>query len=208
MKLTPKGRSKTGQFRNKRFGFKERVRRMIDCGPDDDVLDLFAGDGMMYRHCWERAKRGATVDVDDKCVRLAAMERPGWSVFKVDAIKALRGGIWVDRRFSVIDVDCFGAPWPFIEAMFSCGRNLSNDCRMVLTDHYMAKRNIASEEKTLGFRKPGTPEDYLRKVDEMLKRTVVSQGWNYDRSLYRDGSSVQHLILLTRSHKGGGPDNA
>lgn len=171
---------------------------MVPCGPSDDVFDMFAGDGLMYRSCWSSAGRGATCDLEESCCAVAAKERPAWTVLKVNVERALRFGLWKDRAFSIIDIDCYGSPWKFFAAMFARRRELADPCTIVLTDHYMWGRNLSHEDKTLGFRKPGTPDDYLKCLDGLLNKTVVAQGWRYDRKLYREARSVAHLITLRR----------
>lgn len=199
MPSTPKGRNEKGQFRNKHASFKVAVRRLVPCGPSDDVLDVFAGDGLMFRHCWRHAGRGATCDLETNCVERAVPERPFWTVLEINAEKALRAGLWRERPFSIVDLDCYGSPWRFLAAFFSTRRALANPCRLVLTDHYMGNRNLSHEDRTLGYRKPGTPEDYLRCVDELLQKTAAAQGWSCSRKLYRDGKAVQHLVTLSRA---------
>lgn len=184
--------------RNSHAVFKAGVRRLVEVSADDDVLDLFAGDGAMYRAIWDRAGSGATLDNDDACVARAAVERDRWTVLRCDAEKALRGGAWSWRPFSVVDVDCYGSPWRFVEALFACDRRLANGCSLVLTDHYMTCRNIGGEDKALRYKKPDTPEAYLRRVDWLLGRTAGAQGWTWTRRLFRDGKAVQHLIQLRR----------
>ena len=121
--------------------------------------------------------------------------KEGWGL-----TAALRGGLWVGRAFSIVDIDCYGSPWRFLAALFCHGsRALTDPCVVVLTDNYMGNRNLSHEDLTLGFRKPGTPEDYLARVDDLLKLTVAAQGWSYDRKLYRDGKAVQHLVTLRQA---------
>lgn len=203
MVSTPKGRNQKGQYKNKHAAFKVKVRRLVPCSSDDDVFDMFAGDGVMFRRCWSFASRGATCDLEESCVRQAAIERIGWSVLQVNVERGLRAGLWKDRAFSIIDVDCYGAPWKFLANLFMYRRPLANPCWLVLTDNYMIGRNLSHEDLILGFRKPGTVEDYLRCVDKLLEKTVASQGWTCDRKLYREERCVQHLIKLTRAEASG-----
>lgn len=198
MPSTAKGRNEKGKFRNKHMAFKVKVRRLIPCGPSDDVFDMFAGDGEMFRRCWRAAGRGVTCDLEDSCLAIAAKERQTWTVLKVNVERALRAGIWKDRAFSIIDIDCYGSPWKFLANLFMNRRPLADPCWLVMTDNYMGNRNLSHEDLTLGYRKPGTPEQYLEAVDKLLEKLVVPQGWRHDRKLYRDGKCVQHLVKLSR----------
>jgi len=199
MPSTAKGRNELGKFRNKHSSFKTKVRRLIPCGPSDDVFDMFAGDGEMFRRCWRTAGRGVTCDLEDSCVNLAAQERPTWTVLKVNVERALRAALWKDRAFSIIDIDCYGSPWRFLANLFIYRRPLTDPCWLVLTDNYMSNRNLSHEDLTLCFRKPGSVDQYLRDVDKLLEKLVVPQGWRHDRKLYRDDRCVQHLVKLTRA---------
>ena len=190
-----KGRDEKGQIRNKHDAFKARVRGLIPVGASDDVLDLFAGDGLMFRRLWCRAGRGACCDKDRSCAELAARERNGWTVLRCDVDAALRAGLWRDRCFSVIDVDCYGSPWKFLAAMFSRPRELASPCTLILTDNYMSNRNISRDDYALGFRKPGTADEYLMAVDRMLAKALG--GRDYDRRLYRQAKCVQHFITIS-----------
>lgn len=152
----------------------------------------------MFAHVWRCAGSGATTDIEQSCASQAARERPAWTVLKCNVERALRGGVWKERLFSIIDVDCYGSPWRFLQGLFLHRRALADPCHLILTDHYMGNRNISHEDKTLGFRKPGTPDDYLARVDALLVKFISSQGWTYERKLYRDARAVQHLITLRR----------
>lgn len=194
MPSTPKGAK--FKSRNGHEGFKATVRRGVACGPDDDVLEVLAGDGRMFTHCWKSAGCGATMDIEISCCELAAKERTGWAVVKCNAETAMRSGIWRERAFTIVDVDCYGSPWKFVAAFFLCRRSMPDSWTLVLTDHYMLKRNLSHEDKVLGFRKPGSPEHYLDCVDRLLSR--LAHGWNSDRKTYRDGVCVQHVVTLRR----------
>ena len=198
MPSIPKGRNEKGKFLNKHLSFKAKVRRFLNCTASDDVFDMFAGDGEMYRRCYGKAKSGVTCDLEDNCIERAAMDRPRWICLQVNVEKILRAGLWRDRPFSIIDIDCFGSPWKFFAGLFKFRRSLANPCRLVLTDNYMTHRNLSHEDLVLEFRKPGSPEEYLAAVDRLMKKTVVAQGWSYDRKLYRDGTCVNHLITMSR----------
>ena len=199
MPSTPKGRNEKGKYRNKHGEFKARVRRLVPLEPDSDVLELFAGDGVLYRAVWHAAGRGATCDLEDSCVRLAARERPHWTVLKANADRVLRGGLWLDRPFDVVDIDCYGSPWKFLAAFFCRPRALPPVCHLFLTDNYMINRNLSHEDLVLGFRKPGTTDEYLAAVDRLLEKLVAPAGYRCDRKLYRQDRCVQHLVTLSRA---------
>lgn len=198
-------RSKSVMFRsrNSAEGFKAEVRRTVACGQGDDVLELFAGDGRMFAHRWNKAGAGATMDMELSCAERAARERPLWTVIKCDAETALRTGIWKTRAFTIIDVDCYGSPWKFLAALFLCRREMPDRWTLVLTDHYMIKRNLSREDKVLACQKPSTPEQYLSRVDALIARLIP--GLKAERKTYKDGMCVQHVVTLTRSPKPAEP---
>jgi hypothetical protein len=198
-------RARPTKLRNSHAAFKIAVRRLVACTANDDVFDMFAGDGAMWRACWNVARRGVTCDLDESSVAVAARERPMWTVLKVNVERALRFGVWRQRPFSIIDIDTYGSPWSYFAALFGVSRLLANPCRLVLSDHYMGHRNIAYEDLALGFRRPGTPDNYLQCVDRLLEKTVGAQGWSYERKLYRDDKAVQHVFTLSRAADGETP---
>lgn len=178
---------------------KVLVRREVAVGPEDDVLDLFAGEGAMYRAVWCRAGRGATMDLEERfCARAARERGPGWTVLLGNAERAFRGGLYRERAFSVVDIDCYGAPWKFVRALFAHARRRPR--AIVLTDNYMKHRNLSREDATLGFRKPGTVADYLAAVDRFLAATLP---YPHARRTFRRGNRAQHLVTRTEPARDG-----
>lgn len=167
---------------------------------NDDVFDVLAGDGEMYRYCWHQSGGGVCLDKIEHCTSRAAMERPGWTVIRCDAHKVLRAGAWRRRPFSIVDVDVFGSPWRWLHELFRTRREIADPCRLILTDHYAHNRNISAEDSVLGFKKPGTHKDYEKCIDRLLAKMI---GGPYerkvDRLLFSDGKAVQHLITISSS---------
>lgn len=192
-----------GQFSNKHRAFKAAVRRLVPCGPADDVLELFCGEGFMYADAWFKAGAGACMDNQTAAVDRAAWQRARWTVLQVGVEKALRFGVWRERAFSIVDIDCYGSPWKFLAQLFFRPRALAPVCHLILTDHYMAHRNISKEDATLLFRKPGSPEQYVRSVEALLEKLLPSLHYRWEHRFYRQEKMVQHVIRLERANDAG-----
>lgn len=121
---------------NGSFSLKQALRERVAqrLAPDARILEVFAGEGRIYRACWARFPCGATMDLDEQKARAAARERPTWSVYSGNAMRALRAGWMGHVPFDVVDLDCWGAPWVFLQAMILSKRAWAPKTTVLLTD--------------------------------------------------------------------------
>lgn len=122
---------------NGSFRAKERLRASVarQLGPDDRVLDMYAGGGRLYEACWSRV-RGAACDSNEVRAREAAITRPEWAVAMGDSVKLVAAGWLKAVPFRVVDIDSWGAPWSALHAWCASDRERAPVTTLFLTDGY------------------------------------------------------------------------
>lgn len=136
------------------------------------VLDVFAGEGLMWRRCWQRF-HGATLDVMAAKVRRAAKERQAWACYRGDALRALRAGWMGHVPWDVIDLDCYGSPWRFVRAWMLSPRARAERTVVILTDGY-SQRPIAIDRAIFGAGYNG--QVTTEAIREVLSRRLPEWG--------------------------------
>ncbi len=168
-------------------------------------MEGFAGPGRLWRSCW-LGFRGLTIDLDlDKATK-AAEERPGWTVYCGDTLKCLAEGIGASTRFDVVDLDCFGSPWSFLEAWMKSKRLRAPETYIVLTDGYMSRRSLSSPCKALfpdvekGQRVSTTVDLYLStaqdRIDEWASNAGLEALWVSSDGGVKGGTMATHVIKV------------
>jgi hypothetical protein len=98
------------------------------------VLETNGGAGRLFTECYAHVTRGVVLELDpDKCAILAR-QRPTWSVYEGDCLKALAAGVGSHLAFDLIDVDPYGSPFEIIDAIFSNGRAHPDVVQLVVND--------------------------------------------------------------------------
>jgi hypothetical protein len=145
---------------------KQRLRaeECRELGQDARVLEMFTGEGYLYRSLWHRW-RGLTIDMDEAKVKAASKERPMWACYKADSLRAVRGGIAASVPFDVVDMDAYGAPWKFLRAWMLSERTRADRTLIFLTDGY-SNRPINVDRALFG-------SDYEGQVTSAMVREAV-----------------------------------
>jgi hypothetical protein len=114
---------------------KQRLRAEMcrDLPADAQILEMFSGEGYLYRSIWHRW-RGVTIDLDIDKARQAAKERPRWACYRADSLRAVRGGLAAEIPFAIVDIDAYGAPWKFLRAWMLSERVRAPRTLLFLTD--------------------------------------------------------------------------
>lgn len=168
------------------------------------ILETCAGVGTMWRGCW-RAHRGAALDRDAVRARAAALVRPTWAVYAVDAEAALWHGLLAGWVFDVVDVDPYGSPWPIVRAFLARPRRRAPLTHLVVTDGYASRAFIARPDRALfdGVGGDATTRGLDRAGYDTLVRERVAVWAAADRQRVRafttswQGRMCTHLIELT-----------
>lgn len=194
--------------KKKRNSSKAKVvyrKRIADLLPSSaKVLECFAGEGHIYRMCWA-SFQGVTIDKDELSARDASRERTSWAVYQGDTRRALADGLASRTSFDVVDVDCYGEPWPFVKAFFSEHKEYPACWWLVCTDGYASQRNTAAGSKTLfggEGRLAGVGEqDYIKSGRGLVRVAAERQGLKVFAALsftknHGVGNMWSHIFLL------------
>jgi len=111
----------TRQHDHTTFAQKVRLRNRVLSwsGTAVDVLETHGGFGRVYERTWYRATRGAVIEQEADKVEHLARQRPSWSVYEGDSLKALRAGLFRSRAFDIVDIDPFGSSLDYMAEMFA-----------------------------------------------------------------------------------------
>lgn len=176
-------------------------RRVAATLPDDaQVFELFAGSGLMWRTVWSRFG-GVCVDIEADKARVAALDRSRWACYQGDSERLLRAGLGGSVRFAAVDVDCWGAPWKFLQAWFASKRARAPVTMLLLTDGYMARRGLSNADKTLFDRWEGrlnvSCDQYTDQVERKIDEWSAAAGAK-GALVWSDGGNggrmAQHLV--------------
>lgn len=190
---------------------RQRLRFTAELGDDARVLEGFTGKGAMYRACWSRFARGATIDKDEAKVRQACKRRPYWACYAGHTDRALAAGWMGHWAFDVVDLDAYGSPWPFVRAWFTpCDRRVADVTHLFLTDGYMRQASIATRCRALfpeqrGQRGDMPGELYLETAQARVAQWAAGVGsaveWVETR---RDQRMALHYLRVSKLGCGEG----
>ena len=111
------------KFDNANFKQKVDLRtRMLMMMKDPIVMETNGGAGAIFTHCYRNIAHGAVFETAEDKSGLLAMQRPSWSVYECDAVKALSLGVGSHLEVNFLDVDPYGECWPFLDSYFSSPR--------------------------------------------------------------------------------------
>lgn len=111
------------------------------------VLEMFAGEGGLYRGVWARFT-GICVDKVAAKVAQAARQRPRWGCYEGDAVRFLACGM-APEPWDVVDLDAYGEPWPALRAWATSTRAFAPVTHLFCTDGYRRQRNLSAPSRTL-----------------------------------------------------------
>jgi hypothetical protein len=157
---------------------KQRLRAEMcrDLPDDAQVLEMFSGEGYLYRSIWHRW-RGVTIDLDIDKARQAAKERPRWACYRADSLRAVRGGLAAEIPFAVVDIDAYGAPWKFLRAWMLSERTRAPRTLLFLTDGWSG-RPINVDRALFGEKFEG--QVTMEMVREQVPRKLAEWGADHD----------------------------
>lgn len=121
---------------NSTFTAKVRLRRAVlaAAAPNPIVLETHGGWGRIFDRTWFKAGGGLVMEkLEDKAEALA-FQRPTWRVYQCDSLKALQAGAARDMRFDIVDLDPYGSPMEYLDALASTGRQWPDRWHLVVND--------------------------------------------------------------------------
>jgi hypothetical protein len=98
------------------------------------ILETHAGAGKIFARCYSACREGVAFDIDPLKTVMLARQRPTWSVYEADSIKALANGAGDHLALNFVDCDPYGEPWPTIDAFWQSKRPRAPKVVMVVND--------------------------------------------------------------------------
>lgn len=163
------------------------------------VLDLYAGDGHMYREVW--CKAASYVGCDEKFFRDDRL------AYVVDNRRLLRS---IDLlQFNIVDFDAFGSPWEQVYIL-TARRKLrrGESMALVMTEGSSLKLRLGGLSDGLallsGLRstQPGLDRKRAEIMDRALARVAEVMGGRIEarwQAAERQGSRMMYLGMLLRA---------
>lgn len=91
-------------------------RRLLNLIPDPIVMETHGGLGKVWQSCYSHIDQGMVFEKNDAKINVLAKQRPQWIVYQSDALSAIEAGFGRMLPVNFIDIDPYGAAWPFIGA--------------------------------------------------------------------------------------------
>jgi hypothetical protein len=100
-----------------------RARALLElAGETPVVMETNGGEGVMFNRVYSAIADGIVFEKDRRKVRVLAHQRPEWSVWCVDNVRAIRAGVGDHLTVNFLDVDPYGEPWTILDAFFESKR--------------------------------------------------------------------------------------
>lgn len=80
------------------------------------VVEAYAGNGAIFSELYHDQETGIALEKDEVKAKHLALQRPAWRVYECDSVGAADAGLLADEPATLIDIDPYGDPWPFISA--------------------------------------------------------------------------------------------
>lgn len=192
---------------------KADMRRAFTAGLSSDarILECFGGFGVMYDLVWSRFRNGVMFDKKEAAVQHAAERRPSWACYCGDAVRLLGSSLHEGTAFDVVDLDCYGSPWPALRALLFSDRVFAPTTTVFLTDGYMSRAAVGPPCRALWG--AGVPrmnisrQMYEERVAVMVGEWTSHAGLRvtqHERWWQGKGTAYMAMVLCTRAGQATG----
>ena len=152
--------------------------------PSPVIMETHGGIGVLFKQCYKNIERGVVFEKNaDKVVKLAE-QRPTWSVYETDCIRAITGGVGSHLPVNFLDVDPHGTPLDTIAAIFEHWVYLPQKLALVVTDGQRVKaqfRGAWTVERIQPLvAKYGNDEiysNYVELCEELIETWAATRGY-------------------------------
>jgi len=170
---------------NSTFDRKRHLRLlMLSKVKNPVVMETHGGIGKLFSHCYSTIQDGIVFERDPQKADFLAQQRPTWSVYRCDAIKALQAGAGSHLCINFLDLDPWGSPWEVVDAFFTSARQFADSMVVVTNDGLRQKLQLAGAWSVgamqASVEKFGNDQIFKRYKDicrEMLAERVLRQGY-------------------------------
>ena len=189
------------QKENTTLARKVALRRQLLDGFDSPiVMETHGGYGKVYKDCYADIEDGVVFEKRPEKAEVLARQRPTWSVYQSDCIKAISAGAGAHLDVSFLDVDPHGEAWPVLDAFFGSERPWPKELRIVVNDGLRARAKIGSiadvesMADVLPVFGPKIHDNYLEVCQWLLEKKASQRG--YTLALW-NGYYCGHASLMT-----------
>lgn len=89
---------------------------------DPVIVETNGGHGRMYATVYHDIIDGVVFEKNPKLTDWLCVQRPTWSVYEGDCVRAITAGAGKHLDVNFLDVDPFGSPWDILSAWFNSSR--------------------------------------------------------------------------------------
>lgn len=113
-----------------KLAMREKLLTKID---SPRILETHGGKGELGKALY-LSFPGVVFEKNEAKTGYLVEQRPHWSVYEGDCIKAIEAGIGFHHKPNFIDCDPYGTPWPILRAVFANGDKLPDRVGVVVND--------------------------------------------------------------------------
>ena len=165
---------------------KIRLRRAVLAAapPGPVVLETHGGFGRIYDRTWFKASTGLVMEKVEEKAEALARQRATWRVYQADSLKLLQAGVARDMRFDIVDLDPYGSPIEYLDALASTDRQWPDRWQLVVNDGLRKRLRLGvawSHPRTHAYvRRHGNNlyPVYLQVVREIVEEFAASIGFS------------------------------
>jgi hypothetical protein len=111
-----------------------RIKALAELGSEAIVLEAYGGLGKLFPYCYSGIEQGIVFEKLAAKTDILAKQRPTWSVYEGDCIRALRGGAGAHLTVNFADFDPYGECWPALTAFFQSERTWPDRLVLAVND--------------------------------------------------------------------------
>jgi len=105
-------------------------------------METHGGKGVLFNACYKDVEYGVVFEKDPKKSVSLAEQRPTWSVYEIDCVRAIAGGVGSHLAINFFDFDPYGSPWDVISVMFEKWEYLPSKIALAITDGQRQKAQL------------------------------------------------------------------
>jgi len=106
------------------------------------ILETHGGWGRVYDLVYRGIPDGVVLEKDPEKTLWLSTQRPTWSVYEGDCIRALAAGAGSHLVVNFVDVDPYGECWPVLDAFFGSVREWPDKLAIAVNDGLLQKLRL------------------------------------------------------------------
>lgn len=147
------------------------------------VMETHGGAGRIWFRCYRSAAAGIVFEKDATKAELLSRQRPTWSVYEGDCVKAIAAGAGRHLPINLVDCDPYGSPWDVLAAFFQSQRPWPTVLGVAVNDGLRQKLQLGSGwevealRPVLHYGSQGLYRHYLDACRELLQYHAGRRGY-------------------------------